>query len=172
MIGAASRREVRGIGGMIDSHPHLAVVDSILRHPAINPGVSDDLSEGRVWPLIDIPGVRHWVYIDGDSGRAVGLLSGQLLSATHMLFHGALMPEARRGGRGPQITRDTLAQAARDIPSLRKLSTLTPAYNRPALHLLARCGLKREGVIRRAHLRHGELHDLILTGLEVNGNGH
>lgn len=158
------------LGMRVLSNPPLCMVDSILRHPVINPGVSDDYSEGRTVDLPHIPGIEHWLVVDG-IGRPVALLSGQFLSPCHLLFHGALMPSARKNGYGPRAANALLDRAAEDHPRLRKLSTMTPAYNRPALHLLARCGMKREGVIRRAHLRHGELHDLILTGKEVNDHG-
>lgn len=69
--------------------------------------------------------------------------------------------------RGPQAIKLTTAvrEWMFNNTPCRKIVTHVPSYNRPALALAIRSGMKREGVNRLSFLKRGNLYDQIILGL-------
>lgn len=150
----------------IAHNPPTAAIEFILMDPAVHSAVVDDHTAHVPLSVSYCAHTHFWVATEGR--RPAALMSGQLLSASLMVIHGLVLPGYRKGGRGVQIGRAMIERAAEDLPAISHISTITPAYHRQALHFMARCGMQREGLIPRAHLRHGTLWDLVVSGKEVN----
>ena len=71
-----------------------------------------------------------------------------------------LLPSARNKGIGAALTR-VLAKHLFDTSEVFRVEASTDVANEPAQRTLERAGFTREGVIRSAQLRGGELHDLV-----------
>ena len=137
----------------------LALVERIIRDPAVYPHVSDDDSppaaEFRAHPELVYVAVRDY------AGELLGCFV--LMPHTRRLWevHTCLLPIAR--GRGLAAARELLAWVWQHT-DCERLITQVPDYNRLALKLAERAGLEQYGRNPRAWLRGGELVDLIQLG--------
>jgi hypothetical protein len=140
-----------------------ALVREILTDPAVYPHISDDGSPARE----DFQVVEHpsFLYVlVKDAGAVLGLWLFVPQSVACYEVHTCLLPRAR-GDRAKEAARQMADWLWANTPC-QKLITSVPAYNRLALHFAKRAGMTQFGTNTRSYLKHGELHDQILLGLE------
>jgi RimJ/RimL family protein N-acetyltransferase len=107
---------------------------------------------------------RLVVEVDGERGGALGYAeaSGQHRIATLELL--AVRPELRRRGIAEQAARLAQTYLLVDL-GFHRLELACYGFNDAAIRHAERAGFVREGVKRKAYLRHGEWQDAVLFSL-------
>lgn len=136
----------------------MALVASIIRHPAIWPHIHDDGSSEC--ELVDHDAV-HWMLVD--DGAPAGVFMVHATNAVCYQMHTCLLPRIW-GQEAAQAAQLLLTWAFTDTDCL-KMITNVPAYNRAALRFAKAGGMQQEGVNRASYLRNGALIDQIMLGI-------
>lgn len=136
----------------------MALVASILAHPAIWPHIRDDGCDEPT--AIDAESL-HWMLVEDGEPLGVFLVHAHNLVCYEM--HTCLLPKAW-GAKAAQAAQMLLRWAFTDLPC-QKMVTNVPAYNRAALRFAKAGGMTQEGINRASFLRDGELMDQIFLGI-------
>lgn len=136
----------------------MALVASILGHPAIWPHIRDDGCDEPT--AVDAEGL-HWMLVEDGEPLGVFLVHAHNLVCYEM--HTCLLPKAwgRKAAKAAQML---LRWAFTELPC-QKMVTNVPAYNRAALRFAKAGGMTQEGVNRASFMRNGELMDQIFLGI-------
>jgi RimJ/RimL family protein N-acetyltransferase len=137
----------------------MALVASILGHPAIWPHISDD---GCDEPDPQDNDALYWMLASDDLGEAGVFLLHQH-NAICWEVHTCLLP--RVWGRPASQAAQLLLAYAFGTVGARKVITHVPAYNRLALRFAKAAGMTQEGVNRASFLKDGALLDQIMLGI-------
>lgn len=135
----------------------MALVASILAHPAIWPHISDD---GCTEPDPQDNDALHWMLVS--DGEPAGVFMLHQHNAACWEVHTCLLPRAW-GQPAAQAAQLLLAYAFGI--GARKVITHVPSYNRLALRFAKAAGMTQEGVNRASFAKNGELLDQIMLGI-------
>ena len=141
-------------------------VNRILTHPGVYPKISDDGSPGvddfDAGPLLESDAFYFlgWVV----SGEWAGIWLLKPWNTITYEVHTCILPEHRgkdairaAGAAGEWMFHNT---------ACRKVVTLIPEWNRPALAFALSVGMKKEGLLTRSFWKDGEVSDQQLLGIE------
>lgn len=141
-------------------------IHSVLRHPDVFHPSCDDFCGGPLdldfGPVLssrpDIGCIGAYA-----AGQLIGLFV--LIARSPILWevHTGILPE-HRAAHGAAAAR-ALIHFLFSQTSCRKLITLVPEFNRPALVYAMRAGLRKEGVLTASFLKGGVLHDQTLLSI-------
>lgn len=144
------------------------LVRRVMTHPAVYPQIADDGCP----PASEYRPSEHpaYLYLLVRRGADVlGLFAFTMQNAVTVEVHTCLLPAARaRLESGARISTAAARGAAAWIwanTRAQRIVTSVPAFNRLALRLAERAGMKRYGVNEKSFQKHGILHDQILLGL-------
>lgn len=138
----------------------MALVASIMRHPAIWPHVHDD-STPEDWVPSDAD-CFHWmlVTVDGDVG---GVFLVHAVNGYCYEMHTCLLPHLW-GDKAAAAAQMLAGWVFRDTPA-QKLVTNVPAYNRAARRFAIAGGMRQEGINRASFMKNGVMVDQIMLGI-------
>lgn len=136
----------------------MALVRSIMSHPAIFPHIHDD-SVTECAP-IDHEGL-YWMLVS--DGEPAGVFLVHAHNAVCFEMHTCLLP--RIWGKDAACAAQLLLAWAFNDTQCKKMITAVPSYNRAALRFAKAGGMVQEGVNRASFLRNGELIDQIMLGI-------
>jgi hypothetical protein len=146
----------------------MALVRSILTHPKLYPHLADDASpRPEDFEPIDHPAILYLLVSRGGIPLGVFMLIPQ--NAATLEVHTALLPSAWGSAAIEATKRGT--EWVWENTAFSRVVTNVPAYNRLALRLAERSGMKRFGINERSFLKNGQLYDQIMLGIsrpEVN----
>jgi RimJ/RimL family protein N-acetyltransferase len=143
------------------SSANFALINQILRHPAIYLMSSDD---GTPPPQdIDATGAAMTFLLVYCGERLAGLYALQFHNTVMAEVHTCILPEFR--GQQAAVAAQRLIGWAFTNTRCKKITTLVPAFNRGALRYARLAGFQREGLITKSFLKNGVLHDQVLLGL-------
>ncbi len=121
-------------------------------------------------------GIKEYMIDDEDelisNGKFIGVFDHSVMVGAFLVkpwstycyeLHGGVAKECF--GRGEEICRAMGMSIFQTTPCL-KIVCMVPEYNKPMRECLKRCGLKREGVVKGAFLRHMKIHDLYIYGIQ------
>lgn len=138
----------------------MALVASIMEHPAIWPHVHED-GVAACEP-VDHEAL-HWMLVD--DGEPAGVFMVHAVNSACYQMHTALLP--RTWGTQAKEAAQMLLRWAFEETVCRKMITSVPAYNRAALRFAKAGGMTVEGVNRASFLRNGEMVDQIMLGITL-----
>lgn len=137
----------------------MALVASIMGHPAIWPHIHED---GTDEPMpLDHEAV-NWMLVH-EHGSVAGVFLVHPLTSVCYQMHTCLLPWTW-GGVAQQAAQGLLSWAF-TYTECQKMVTNVPAYNRAALRFARAGGMQQEGVNRASFMRNGELIDQIILGI-------
>jgi RimJ/RimL family protein N-acetyltransferase len=138
-----------------------ALVRAVFTHRTQYGAMTDDFSPAPEDFQVNTD-PRIWYVLARENGRVLGVFT--LLGQNTVLYeiHWSLLPCAW-GRRTVPATTGAIAWMFAHSPARRIIGAI-PAYNRLAIKLARRVGMREFGVNPRAFQKHGELHDLVLLG--------
>lgn len=136
----------------------MALIASIMGHPAVWPHIHEDGAEA---PAPVVHDSLHWMLISDDQPAGVFLVHP--VRAACYEVHTCLLP--RIWGKGAAEAARLLIDHVFNGIGARKLITNVPASNRPALRFAKASGLQIEGVNRASFLRNGVMEDQTMLGI-------
>lgn len=141
------------------------IVNLIWKHPGVFGVVVDDLCVGLenidMAAVGEAHGLEFYLMMHEDS--VAGIINLRHLNVICGEIHAAFLPHVR-GRAALHCFREALTFMFKE--GLLKITTRTPAFNRPACIGLATAGFVREGICKNSILKGGHLHDMIYFGLE------
>jgi len=148
----------------VDS-PSPDFIRGVFTHPEIWPFLCDDSgSDPESFVIHDSPLVNYVrLEVDGDP---IGCLMLVQQNAVTLELHSALLP-GKRGKFTNEAFTGLLAHLRDVAPTIRRLRTWVPAWNRAALVAAKRVGFKEVGIEPGAFLKNGVLCDLHLFGVSL-----
>ncbi len=138
----------------------MALVDAIVRHPAIWPHIHDD--GASKWRPSDQDGI-YWLLVELDDGTPGGVFMVHQQNSYCAEMHTCLLPRMW-GPESARAAQLVLAWAFEETPCV-KMVTNVPAYNRAALRFAKAGGMQQEGINRASFMRNGALIDQIMLGI-------
>jgi RimJ/RimL family protein N-acetyltransferase len=139
-----------------------ATVKAIITHPQIWPHVGEDSAP----PAADFMPVEDesvWYILVRDGAELLGLFVFAAVRSTCWEVHTCLLPNAW-GPRAIAASREVAEWIWANTPC-RRIVTCVPGYNRLALRLAKRAGLRAYGRNPKSYVKAGIAHDEILLGL-------
>ena len=138
------------------------LIKKIVTHPRVYPAVSDDFSP----PASEWEPIKHqdaWYVIARDGEDVLGLWALFPDSRICWKVHTCLLPKSY-GERARVAVRGFSAWVWANTPCLRVITDV-PDYNRLAMNFALEAGLTEFGVNRKAYMKNGKLHDLVMLGI-------
>lgn len=147
---------------MILSRTHdMALVEVIVRNPAIWPHIHDD-GTPEDWVPVDHDGF-YWMLVTLPDGQTGGVFLVHAVNSHCYEMHTCLLPEAW-GALAYEAGQKLAAWVFAEL-DCHKLITNVPAYNRLALRFAKRGGMQQEGINRASFMRNGVMVDQIMLGI-------
>jgi len=142
----------------------METVARIMRDPSCWPFVRDDRTPAD-WVPEDDASIYYLLVIDEEEIAGLVIIEEQngVMGQLHIAFLAG-----HRGKIAVEGIRDVFAWVWQHTP-YRKLIGLLPRWNMQARVLARNVGMRREGCLRKAHLRRGKYHDLMIYGTEAPG---
>lgn len=106
-----------------------------------------------------------------DTGQFIGVFDGEKMAGAFLIkpwnthcyeIHGGVHPDY--WGRGQEVCEVMGRALFAGTPCL-KIVAIIPVFNRLMIRCVEKIGMKREGTIRKAFLKHMKLHDLCVYGI-------
>ncbi len=144
----------------------VAEVNRIMTHPDVYPKISDDGSPevGRfdATPLLECDAIYFlgWTV----AGAWAGMWLLKPWNTITYEVHTSVLPDFR-GAEAIRVAGDVGRWMFHNTPC-RKVVTLIPEGNRPALAFALSAGMKKEGLVKRSFLKGGKVVDQQLLGIE------
>jgi len=146
------------------------LVRSIIGHPEVKPLVLE---------TEDVPVPLHeaiYYLVAKEERHADGAVEDQVIGVVAFIPvngitwnpHIAVLPEHR--GRGTEVMAAAMQWMLVNT-TCRKLVAYPPAFNMRMIRVFEKCGFSVEGLSRRSFPWHGEIHDRILMGKELEPCG-
>lgn len=136
------------------------IIKRCVTHPSVWPQVHDDMGCSREdYTPITIPEI-YWIMVKDETPKGVFLLHPH--NGVCYEVHTCLLPEV--WGKTTECTALAMAWIFENTPCQR-LITNVPAYNKLALRLAERTGMKRFGINEKSYLKNGILHDQFMLGI-------
>ena len=130
-------------------------ISRIINHPKIYKLISDDLSPKTYIPIINESVL--WVINE----EKTGVIKVEVVNGITCQVHITVLPEL--WGKA----KDFIIEATRwffDNTKYLKIITLIPTYNRLAIRLAEKCGMKKEGCIKKSFLKNWKIYDQLVYG--------
>ena len=145
----------------IERTSDIDTIKSIVSHNDIYPFISDDYSPLATdyEPIIDDS--IYWLLIK-NSGVLCGLFMIHQSNGITCEVHTCVLPE-HRGSKTILYTKN-LFDWVFSSTHFKKIITHVPSFNRAALLLAEKSGMKREGINRLSFLKTGQIYDQFLLG--------
>lgn len=138
----------------------MALVDCIVRHPAIWPHVHDE-GTPEDWAPVDHEAL-YWMLARSDD-LVLGVFLVHPLSQYCFEMHTCLLPQAK-GPRAARAAQMLLAWAFIETPC-RKMVTHVPVHNRAAFRFALAGGMQQEGINRASFAWNGGMVDQLSLGI-------
>jgi RimJ/RimL family protein N-acetyltransferase len=137
------------------------LINQIARHPDVFAGSADDGVTDSA--SVDMSAAPMLYLLARCAGEVAGFFALQFHNSVMAEIHTCLLPHCR-GAAAELIAKRVVDWIFSNTPC-RKLTTMVPACNRPALFFAMRAGLRKEGLITESFLKGGVLHDQTILGL-------
>ena len=146
---------------LIEQTHDMVLVEAILRHPKCWPNVSDDRTP-EDWHPQDLPGLYWALAIQGE--QPIGVFGLNSENGVMAQAHIAMLPEGR--GKVAKAATEAFFRWVWAETPFQKVMGMIARRNSPARSLVCQAGMNRQGLLPRAFLKNGKLHDLMVYGIE------